>query len=223
MITRRSVFGITAAVVLFLSLSPSVKPYKATETLPGRLTDDAFWKVVTGFSEEGGYFRFENFLSNELGFQTVIPALKEIANPGGVYLGVGPEQNFTYISALQPKIAFIIDIRRHNMIEHLMYKALFELSSDRADFLSRLYARKRPAGVSADVGSEVLFAGYEGLQHDARLAEENLSASNRFSEITNLFFPGKTSTRLITFTRSSWNPVRILITTSAASVAAAVR
>ena len=176
MITRRSVFGITAAVVLFVSLSPSVKPYKATETLPGRLTDDAFWRVVTGFSEEGGYFRFENFLSNELGFQTVIPALKDMARPGGVYLGVGPEQNFTYISALQPKIAFIIDIRRQNMIEHLMYKALFELSTDRADFLSRLYARKRPAGLTADAGSDVLFAGYERLQHDPQLAEENLSA-----------------------------------------------
>ncbi len=176
MVTKRSVFGVAAAVVLFVALSPSVGSYKATEPLPGRLTDDAFWKVVTGFSEEGGYFRFENFLSNELGFQTVIPALKEIAKPGGVYLGVGPEQNFTYISALQPKIAFIFDIRRQNMIEHLMYKAIFELSSDRADFLSRLVARKRPASLSADVSPDVLFAGYEALQHDARWAEENLSA-----------------------------------------------
>ena len=176
MITKRSVLGVMATVVLFVALSAFVVPYKATEPLPGRLTDDAFWKIVTGFSEEEGYFRFENFLSNEMGFQRVIPGLKEIAKSGGVYLGVGPEQNFTYIAALQPKIAFIIDIRRQNMIEHLMYKALFELSSDRADFLSRLYARKRPGGLNADVDSDVLFAGYERLQRDPALAEENLSA-----------------------------------------------
>ena len=66
-----------------------------------------------------------------------------------MYLGVGPEQNFTYIVALRPKLAFIVDIRRGNMNEHLLYKAFIELSADRADFLSRLFARPRPAG-SAD-------------------------------------------------------------------------
>ena len=57
-----------------------------------------------------------------------------------------PEQNFTYIAALKPKMAFIIDIRRGNLQLHLMYKALFELSSDRADFIFRLFSRKRPEG-----------------------------------------------------------------------------
>src|SRR5438128_10734238 len=166
--------------VLFLvcvsALTWTPSSFKAVEPLPSRLSDAAFWRMVSDFSEGGGYFRFENFLSNELGFQLVIPELREDTKPGGVYLGVGPEQNFTYLVALQPKIAFIIDIRRQNMLEHLMYKALFELSPDRAEFLSRLYSRKRPAGVGADAGSDVLFAGYEGFQHDARLAEENLSA-----------------------------------------------
>jgi hypothetical protein len=41
---------------------------------------------------------------------------------GGTYLGVGPEQNFTYIAALRPKMALIIDIRREMMLQHLMYK-----------------------------------------------------------------------------------------------------
>src|SRR3989442_7358496 len=137
----------------------TVPSFRAAEPLPARLSDEAFWKMITGFSEEDGYFRFENFLSNELGFQYVIPALKEMTKTGGVYLGVGPEQNFTYITALQPKIAFVIDIRRQNMLEHMMYKALFELSNDRADFLSRLYARKRPGGLNADMDSEALFGG----------------------------------------------------------------
>src|SRR2546427_10055942 len=166
MIPKRSVLGVAAAFVLFVALPASVGPYKATEPLPGRLTDDAFWTIMTGFSEEGGYFRFENFLSNELGFQTVIPALKEMAKPGGVYLGVGPEQNFTYIAALQPKIAFIIDIRRQNMIEHLMYKALFDMSADRADFVSRLFSRKRPSGLGKDTTAAELFRAYETAPAD---------------------------------------------------------
>ena len=60
---------------------------------------------------------------------------------GGVYVGVGPDQNFTYVSAMRPRIAFIVDIRRQNMLQHLMYKALIEMSSDRAEFLARLFSR----------------------------------------------------------------------------------
>src|SRR4029078_11943367 len=116
----------------------------AAEELPKQLSDASFWKLATDFSEPGGYFRSDNFVSNEEMFQFVIPDLKKITKPGGVYLGVGPDQNFTYIVALQPKIAFIFDIRRQNMMQHLMHKALIEASKDRADFLSRLFSRPRP-------------------------------------------------------------------------------
>ena len=71
---------------------------------------------------------------------------RRAARPGGVYLGVGPEQNFTYIAALKPKMVFITDIRRGNLHMQLMYKALFELSADRAEFVSRLFTKKRPGG-----------------------------------------------------------------------------
>jgi hypothetical protein len=93
---------------------PPVPP--APETLPSHLTDQEFWSMITTFSEPGGYFQSDNFLSNETGYQSVIPALLKTLNPGGVYIGVGPEQNFAYILALQPKIAFIIDIRQQNML-----------------------------------------------------------------------------------------------------------
>ena len=46
-----------------------------------------------------------------------------------MYLGVAPDQNFTYIVAIQPRIAFIVDIRRGNLLQHLMYKAIIELSA----------------------------------------------------------------------------------------------
>ena len=68
-----------------------------------------------------------------------------------MYLGVGPEQNFTYIAAMRPRMAFITDIRRGNLHLQLMYKALFELSADRAEFVSRLFTKPRPAGLTRNV------------------------------------------------------------------------
>src|SRR5690242_4249453 len=90
-------FGFGIAMVLFVSALPSLRTARTAESLPSRLNDEAFWHMVSDLSEDGGYFRYENFLSNELGFQHVIPVLKETTKAGGVYLGVGPEQNFTYI------------------------------------------------------------------------------------------------------------------------------
>ena len=104
--------------------------------------------MFTEFSEVGGYFRSDNFVSNETTFQYVIKDLKK-TKAEGIYLGVGPDQNFTYIAALKPKMAFIVDIRRGNFDFHLIYKALFEMSTDRADFVSRLFSRPRPEGLSA--------------------------------------------------------------------------
>ena len=120
---------------------------ETSSRLPARLTDQEFWSLIDDMSEPSGTFRSDNLLSNEGRFQYVIPELVEAARPGGVYMGVGPEQNFTYIAATRPAIAFIVDIRRANLDLHLMYKALFELSADRADFVSRLFSRKRPLGL----------------------------------------------------------------------------
>ncbi len=110
--------------------------------------------MSTEFSEPNGYFRSENFVSNEMGLQHVIAFLSTQMHPGGAYMGVGPEQNFTYIGALKPRIAFIVDIRRQNLLQHLWYKSVFELSPNRAQFLARLFARpslaKAPTTVSAD-------------------------------------------------------------------------
>src|SRR5215510_8758486 len=131
---RRLVLDGAALLALLAALVLQRAPRAAADSLPSRLTDEAFWQLVTDFSEPNGFFRSDNFLSNEREYQWVIPTLTSTLDTGGVYLGVGPEQNFTYIAALQPKLAFIVDIRRDNMIEHLMYKALFELSTDRADF-----------------------------------------------------------------------------------------
>src|SRR5204863_5888529 len=106
----------------------------------------------------------------------VIPELLKTAEQGRVYLGVGPEQNFTYIAALKPAMAFIIDIRHGNLDVHLMYKALFELSKDRAEFVSRLFSRKRPDGLTATSTARDILSKFLQANGSKELYEANLKA-----------------------------------------------
>src|SRR5215510_13583550 len=93
----RSWFIVGCFVLLFVPLA------RAAETLPAQLSDQEFWKLSSESSEPDGMFRSDNLLSNELYFQYVIPPLNSKAKPGRVYMGVGPEQNFTYVASLKPK------------------------------------------------------------------------------------------------------------------------
>jgi hypothetical protein len=167
----RTHFGSIILMAALLFFAPGLR---AADTLPSQLADDVFWKLSDSSSEPGGRFQSENFLSNETGFQMVIPTLLQVTRPDGVYLGVGPEQNFTYITAMRPKMAFIVDIRRQNMLEHMIYKALFELSENRADFLARLFSMKRPAGLSDKSTVIELFNAYSNAQTDNVVYQKNL-------------------------------------------------
>src|SRR5580765_3704418 len=149
---------------------------QAADHVPARLDDREFWTLLTRLSEPGGSFRSDNLLSNELRHQFVIPELAQTATPGGAYIGVGPEQNFTYIAALHPSIAFIVDIRRGNLQLHLMYKALFELSADRAEFVSRLFSRRQPDGLRATSTAAEIFAAYADIEPSQALYDRNLKA-----------------------------------------------
>jgi hypothetical protein len=162
--------ALVLALFLFLGIAWSA------EELPTRLSDEAFWGLVSDFSEPGGRFPSDNFSSNELAIQHILPELEKGRKAGGAYLGVGPEQNFTYIVALKPKIAFIVDIRRQNLIEHLMYKALIEMSTDRADFLSRLFSRPRPADAGKNSTATALFEGFHDVDPDQAMFEQNYLA-----------------------------------------------
>jgi hypothetical protein len=104
-----------------------------------------FARLNRELSEEGGYFRSDNFTSNETPYLHVVDKLRKLGANGGAYIGVGPEQNFTYIAKVRPRIAFIVDIRRQAMIQHLMYKTIFHLSPNRAQFLSRLLSKPLPS------------------------------------------------------------------------------
>jgi hypothetical protein len=142
---------------------------------PAQLSDQEFWTLSAALSEPSGIFRSDNLLSNEQRYQYVIPELLRVVKAGRAYLGVGPEQNFTYIAALKPTIAFIVDIRRGNLNLHLLYKALFEVSADRADFVSRLFAKPRPAGLGAKSTAADIFDAYATAAASERLYVETLA------------------------------------------------
>src|SRR5436190_3774573 len=145
----------------------------SAETLPSQLSDAEYWKMINDFSEPAGYYQYNVVTSNEMSYQYSLPDLVKTPRAGGAYLGVGPEQNFTYIATLQPKIAFIFDIRRDMLLEHLMYKSVFEMSANRVEFVANLFSRKAPAQLNADSPVETIFQAFSRAPADAMLAEQN--------------------------------------------------
>jgi len=110
--------------------------------------DTSFAATVQRISEPGGFFDSDNLISNETSYLHVITRLRDLGVTGGAYIGVGPDQNYSYIAAIRPSIAFLIDIRRDNALQHLMYKALFERSRNRMEFLCRLLGQQIPADLA---------------------------------------------------------------------------
>jgi hypothetical protein len=168
---RHAIFATACLILVLVHTGRAAEP-----AVPAQLTDRQFWALSHDSSEADGYFRSDNLLSNETSFQFVIPDLLKEAKQGRVYMGVGPEQNFTYMAALKPSMAVIIDIRHGNLDVQLMYKALFELSKDRAEFVSRLFSRKQPAGLTAKSTVEEIFSAYLKAEGSKELFDANLKA-----------------------------------------------
>jgi hypothetical protein len=162
---------IAAAMLINASTASTAMP---ADTLPSQISDAEFWRLVSEFSEPNGPYPYENYVGNEVMLQRVIPAARKEIKPGGVYIGVGPEQNFTYASALEAKMAFVLDIRRQNMLELLLYKALFEMTDNRVDFVSRLFSRRRPTNLDAKTSVTAMFDAYRTVEPDAKYQQENI-------------------------------------------------
>ena len=125
--TRRRAWFVSLSLLALLLASAPTSFSQAVGTSPRqsvpvpahaapKLTDQELWKLATDYSEPDGTFHSENLVSNEARFQTILPALDKSAVPGRAYVGVGSEQNFTYIVATKPVMAFIVDIRRGNLL-----------------------------------------------------------------------------------------------------------
>jgi hypothetical protein len=108
-----------------------------------------FAAQIDALSERGGYFDTDNLISNERSYLDVVPELKRRGVHGGAYIGVGPDQNFSYIAAVRPEIAFIVDIRRDNLLLHLLFKALFSMARSRVEYLALLLGRPVPAAADS--------------------------------------------------------------------------
>lgn len=134
------VFG----AVLLAPLRPDSNSGPARAVVEER-ADSSFAALVARLSEPGGYFSSDNLVSNEASYLHVLGRLRELGVRGGAYVGVGPDQNFSYIARLRPEIAFMLDIRRDNLLHHLMLKAFFEHARNRIEYLCMVTGRVAPA------------------------------------------------------------------------------
>jgi hypothetical protein len=125
--------------------APAAQPSAAQPSAAAPARGRAFADLVERLSEPGGYFDTDNLISNERGYLHVIGALGRLGVRGGAYVGVGPDQNFSYIARVRPTVAFVVDVRRDNLLQHLMFKALFAGARNRAEYLALLLGRPAPA------------------------------------------------------------------------------
>ncbi len=139
-----------------------------------QVSPEQFSAYVREWSEPEGYFDTDNFISNETSYEHVVDELHTRVHPGGVYLGVGPDQNFTYIVHTRPALAVIVDIRRQNMLQHLLFKALFEQAATRADYLALLFAKEKPV-VRRGAGFEDVLRAVRSAPSSEETFQRNLS------------------------------------------------
>lgn len=196
-----STLAILTTVALLATVPADVavrgEPYQAA-ALPERLSDVEFWALVSRMSEPDGFFRLtDNFTSNEPEVGRVFTMLREKPVAGGVYLGVGPEQNLTYIAAIHPAMAFIVDIRRQAVMQHLLFKAIFELATDRADFITLLFSKPRPADIAGATPIQDVWNRYASVPTDRDLASKNAARiMNQLTEIHRFIFTAAESAQL---------------------------
>jgi hypothetical protein len=136
--------------------------------LPG---EPDFPGLSSRLSEESGFFPSDNLVSNETSYQHVLGKMRAMGVTGGAYVGVGPDQNFTYIAAIRPEIAFILDIRRDNLLHHLLFKAAFQHARSRLEFISMLTGRPAHEEAPADPSVEAMVARIDAVATDSQYFE----------------------------------------------------
>lgn len=170
---RRFVSGVYALVLapVLMAGCSTRRSEPAPTPQPPAMTAAEFGALVSELSEPGGFFPSDNFVSNELSYLHVLGAVRSLRVERGAYVGVGPDQSFSYIAAIRPEIAFIIDIRRDNLIQHLLYKAAFRHARNRLEYLSFLIGKPIPAETATwDTASIVDIVRYlDGVRPDPEL------------------------------------------------------
>ncbi len=162
------------ALLLVLDFTVQAQTHEVVET---GLSYREYGAAVRNLSEPASLFDSDNYISNETGYLHILPALERVGVGDGVYIGVGPEQNFTYIARIRPEYAFILDIRRDNLLEHVLFKVLFEMADSRQTFLSLLLSKpqKDNAEVLSSPTIKNLVDYFDALEGDEAFFNLNLS------------------------------------------------
>ena len=169
-----------AIVVVALLVALPALGFEAPLEAQRTSADSSFAALVAQLSETGGYFDSDNIISNELTYLAVDTQLAKLGVRGGVYIGVGPDQNFSYIALIRPSMAFMVDIRRDNMLEHLLFKSLFAVARNRLEYLCLLFGRPVPPDIDewAARSTTDILAYLDRTPIDARAAAASRDASN---------------------------------------------
>lgn len=154
-----------------------------------RISTREYVALIQRLSEDPGYFDSDNLVSNESSYLQVSALLQKLAAKDGVYVGVGPEQNFTYIAKTRPRLAILLDIRRQNQLYHLLFKSLFERSRNRSEYLANLFSRPKPKEpIKTDSNIHTLLLQFEKTAPSERLFRKNLKEAVSFVR-KNCHFP----------------------------------
>ncbi len=173
-LNRTALFGVGLTLVLVFAATIPWTREQPRAAADVQVSIEQFGRYIEQWSEPEGYFDSDNFISNETSYLHVIDDLRQRVKPGGIYLGVGPDQNFSYIVHAHPVLAILTDIRRQNMLEHLWFKALFAMASNRVEYLSLLVSREIPR-VKPDASFEEILQAVRASSTSERLFQKNLA------------------------------------------------
>lgn len=166
LLTRLMAVGLAMAFLLTAAASRvanASRDHKSFAALSARL------------SEPGGYFDSDNLISNETSYLHVMAKLREMGVSGGVYIGVGPDQSFSYIAKIRPRLAIMIDIRRDNLLQHLLFKSLFGRARNRIEYLCEYFGKPVPKTKGWEARSVKELADYiDSTASDPKLFEKSL-------------------------------------------------
>lgn len=175
---RTTAFSLGIVVILIFAASTlpwthTPEPVRAAVDL--QVSNEQFRRYIDEWSEPEGYFDSDNFITNETSYLHVIGELRQHVRPGGIYLGVGPDQNFSYLVQTRPALAIIPDIRRQNMLQHLLFKALFAMATNRKEYLALLFSKEAPA-VKSDASFAQLLTAVRNSGSSPELFQKNIAA-----------------------------------------------
>lgn len=135
---------------------------------------DAVLQSMEDFVPPSNY-QLDCFVTNEVAHNDVLSRCMPVEGTTGTFLGVGPCQNFTYIGALKPRLACIVDARMDNLLEHLIFKLFIEQAETPLQYLGLLFSREVPADSPSSLTPESLVAALDSAPVSENSYQRNLA------------------------------------------------